>query len=107
MLELVRPLDGSASTRPVRIEVRVEGVAIRRAGRAIEGAGYVVISIRDGCLPPKHRAPIDEHHVHFGAGELESWIDLPLGRSSLCAQVADGLGYVMDLRDEAVVDVVD
>jgi hypothetical protein len=84
------PLNG-AVVGPTHIKVwfgtRNFGVAPAGVSKANTGHHHLLI---DTPLPPLDQPiPADSHHLHFGAGQTETFIDLPPGRHTLQLLMGD------------------
>jgi hypothetical protein len=85
------PQDGSvvAAGKPFRVwfGLRNMGVAPKGVDYANTGHHHLLI---DTDLPPLDREiPSDRNHLHFGAGETETMIELPPGRHTLQLLMGD------------------
>ena len=85
------PKDGTTVTRPVKVVMAVEGIAIKPAGEVVEGTGHHHILINKGFMPPGQVIPTDSTHRHFGKGQTETTLNLAPGTYKLTLQFADGL----------------
>ena len=84
------PLNG-AVVGPTRIKVwfgtRNFGVAPAGVSKPNTGHHHLLI---DAPIPPLDQPiPADSHHLHFGAGQTETFIDLPPGRHTLQLLMGD------------------
>ena len=85
------PNDGEVirSGRPFRVwfGLRNMGVAPKGVDRAAAGHHHLLI---DTPLPPfDEEIPSDRNHLHFGAGQTETMLELPPGRHTLQLLMGD------------------
>ncbi len=85
------PKDGAEITEPVKVVMGVEGMEIKPAGEVIKGTGHHHVLINKDFMPPGQVVPTDNSHRHFGKGQTEAVLDLPVGEYKLTLQFADGL----------------
>ncbi len=64
---------------------------IKPAGEVVKGTGHHHILINKDFMPPGRVIPTDNAHRHFGKGQTEAVLDLPVGDYKLTLQFADGL----------------
>jgi len=69
----------------------VEGMQIKVAGEVVKGTGHHHVLINKDFMPPGQVIPTDNTHKHFGKGQTEAVLDLPVGDYKLTLQFADGL----------------
>lgn len=82
--------DGATVTSPVKVEFMVEGMGVEPAGELHEAMGHHHIIINGGALDNGAIVPADETNIHFGQGQSETELDLPVGTHTLTLQFADG-----------------
>jgi hypothetical protein len=85
----VYPTDGAYVSRTLVIRFGLANMGIAPAGveKAFTGHHHVLI---DTPLPPPNQPiPNDFNHLHFGAGQTEAQITLPLGRHTLQLLLGD------------------
>lgn len=85
------PEDGAVITGPVKVVMGVEGMEIKPAGEVVKGTGHHHILINKDFMPPGQVIPTDNAHKHFGKGQVQAVLDLPVGEYKLTLQFADGL----------------
>jgi hypothetical protein len=80
---IIEPKDGAVVHSPVTVKFGLRGMGVAPAGVDRPGTGHHHLLI-DSEVPPLDR-PIakDSRHLHFGAGQTETVIDLPPGRHTL------------------------
>ena len=80
----ITPSDGITTTNPVKIKFGTTGINIVPAGVDMPDSGHHHLLINVDKLPNmKLPIPADENHIHFGAGQTETTINLPKGKHTL------------------------
>jgi len=83
--------DGSNVESPFRVEMKAENLIVEPATLGVnEGHGHFHILIDVPVSPTQAPIPADEKHLHFGQGQTETVLDLPVGQHSLVLQFATG-----------------
>lgn len=83
--------DGSNVESPFRVEMKAENLIVEPAALGVnEGHGHFHILIDAPMAPTKAPIPADEKHLHFGQGQTETLLDLPVGQHTLVLQFATG-----------------
>lgn len=82
--------DGQTVSSPVKIEFLVEGMEVEPAGDLNQGKGHHHIIVDGGALDKGIMVPANEKNIHFGKGQTETELELPVGNHSLTLQFADG-----------------
>lgn len=78
------PSNGEILTNPIKIGFGATGVDIVPAGVDMPMSGHHHLLINVNKLPNlKSPIPADKNHVHFGAGQTETEINLPKGKHTL------------------------
>jgi hypothetical protein len=89
-LYIIYPRDGQRirGAFPVRFGLRNMGVT--RAGDATPNMGHhhLLVDATDEIIP-KEPIPTDRQHLHFGAGQTETRLELPPGRHTLQLVLGD------------------
>ena len=89
-LYIIYPYDGLKvrGSFPVRFGLRNMGVT--HAGHAVANSGHhhLLIDVADE-IEPDEPIPTDRQHLHFGAGQTETRLDLPPGRHTLQLVLGD------------------
>jgi len=81
--------DGSVVHQHVTLHFGLEKMGVAPAGIAKPNTGHHHVLI-DTALPPLDQPiPNDFHHLHFGAGQTEATITLPLGKHKLQLLLGD------------------
>ena len=80
----ITPSDGTTVTNPVKIKFGATGVNIVPAGVDMPNSGHHHLLINVDELPNlKLPIPADSNHIHFGKGQTEVELDLPVGTHTL------------------------
>ena len=98
--------DGQTVTSPVKIEFGVEGMEVEPAGELNEGKGHHHIIINGGPLARGIIVPADSANIHFGKGQTETELELPVGKHMLTIQFADGYHQSYGLQLSSTITVV-
>jgi hypothetical protein len=83
---------GTTVNNPLKLTFEIDGMKIAKAGTNEPGTGHFHLFI-DSTLQPADYAkpiPVDEHHMHFGAGQTEVVLNLKPGEHTLQLVLADG-----------------
>jgi hypothetical protein len=81
--------DGSAVPQHVTLHFGLINMGVAPAGIQKSNTGHHHLLI-DAALPPLDQPiPNDFHHLHFGAGQTEATVDLPLGKHKLQLLLGD------------------
>ncbi|MDQ6982716.1 MAG: DUF4399 domain-containing protein [Mariprofundus sp.] len=84
------PTDGSTVSQTFKVEMKVGGMKVRKAGDIIEGTGHFHIIIDGACINEGDAVAKDATHIHFGKGQDKTQLALKPGAHSLSLQFADG-----------------
>ena len=85
----ISPKDGATVKSPVTVVFGLSGMGVAPAGMQMENTGHHHLLI-DTDLPPLDQPiPNDFNHLHFGAGQTEAQITLPLGPHKLQLLLGD------------------
>ncbi len=88
----IAPADGETVSNPVRVVFGLRGMGVAPAGIEMDNTGHHHLLINVDTLPPSGiPIPADERHVHFGAGQTETTIELSPGTHTLQMLVGDHL----------------
>ena len=83
------PNDGEVVGRQFRAWFGLRGMGVAPAGVTKESTGHHHMII-DAPLPPLDEpVPADKNHLHFGAGQTETLIELPPGKHTLQLLMGD------------------
>ena len=91
---IITPRDGAKVKSPVVVRFGLKGMGVTHAGDEFKNAGHhhLLVDVTDK-LDPDTPIPADEHHLHFGAGQTETTLDLPKGKHTLQLVLGDA-GHV-------------
>jgi hypothetical protein len=85
------PTDGQvvAAGKPFRVWFGLRNMGVAPKGVAFNNTGHHHLLI-DTELPPEgQEIPSDRNHLHFGAGETETMLELPPGKHTLQLLMGD------------------
>jgi hypothetical protein len=82
---------GAILSSPFLVEMGVEGMVVEPAGKINELKGHHHIIINSNFIADGDIVPANAQHIHFGAGQTETQLDLEAGNYSLTLQFADGM----------------
>jgi len=87
---IIWPVDGMRVHSPFRVWFGLRNMGVTHAGDATPNMGHHHLLI-DVTEPPDPNEPIpaDKKHLHFGAGQTETLLDLPRGRHTLQLVLGD------------------
>jgi hypothetical protein len=86
---IISPADGATVSSPVLIQFGLSGMGVAPASVKFPNTGHHHLLI-DAPLPPFDRPmPADQKHVHFGAGQTETKLELPPGKHTLQLLMGD------------------
>src|SRR5213076_2763662 len=85
------PNDGQvvAANKPFRVWFGLRYMGVAPKGVAVKNTGHHHLLIDTDLPPPDEAIPNDRNHLHFGAGETETMIELPPGKHTLQLLLAD------------------
>jgi hypothetical protein len=95
-VRFIEPADGATVYTPFKIKLGVTGYTVRPAGPGGDSSsGHHHVIVDAGPIPEGDPISFDPagatpHFIHWGMGQTEAMVDLPLGRHTLTAQFADG-----------------
>jgi hypothetical protein len=85
----ISPQDGETVSTFLVVKFGLKGMGVAPAGVAVENTGHhhllLDVAIPDFSKP----VPSDEHHIHFGKGQTETFVELPPGTHTLQLLMAD------------------
>ena len=80
----ITPSDGATISNPVKMKFGVTGIDIVPAGVEMQDSGHHHLLINVDKLPDlKLPIPADSNHLHFGKGQTETELNLPVGQHTL------------------------
>jgi hypothetical protein len=85
------PQDGSvvAAGKPFRVWFGLRNMGVAPKGVSYPNTGHHHLLIDTDLPPPGQEIPSDRNHLHFGAGETETMLELPPGRHTLQLLMGD------------------
>ena len=84
------PQDGQVVEKKFWVRMGLSGAGIAPAGVAYPKTGHHHMIIDVDLPPMTEPIPNDKNHLHFGAGQTETVIDLPPGKHTLQLLMGDG-----------------
>jgi hypothetical protein len=83
--------DGSNVESPFRVDMKAENLIVEPATMGVnDGHGHFHIIVDAPLVGSSGPIPKDAKHIHYGAGETETTLDLPVGQHTLILQFAKG-----------------
>jgi hypothetical protein len=83
--------DGSNVESPFKVDMKAENLIVEPSTMGVtEGHGHFHIIVDASLASPSEPMSKDAKHIHYGAGEMETVLDLPLGQHTLILQFAKG-----------------
>jgi len=82
--------DGDTLSSPFTVEMGVEGMQVEAAGERKEGFGHHHIIVNCTHIDEETTIPVDDQHIHYGAGQTETDLELDAGTYCLTLQFANG-----------------
>jgi hypothetical protein len=89
-VRFVTPDTEAIISSPFEVVMAATGLIVEPAGEIHENAGHLHILVDTDFIPAGQGIPKDEHHLHFGQGQLTAMLELPPGEHTLRLQFADG-----------------
>lgn len=85
------PTDGQviAAGKPFRVWFGLRNMGVAPKGVAFNNTGHHHLLINTELPPAGKEIPSDRNHLHFGAGETETMIELPPGTHTLQLLMGD------------------
>ncbi len=90
-LYFISPADGAEIQGPVRVVFGLRGMGVAPAGVNVPNTGHHHLLINTTLSDPSAPIPADEKHIHFGAGQTETELELPPGEYTLQLVLGDHL----------------
>jgi hypothetical protein len=83
--------DGANVESPFKVQMKAENLIVEPASMGVnEGHGHFHIIVNSSLASPAEPMPKDEKHIHYGDGQTETTLDLPVGQHTLILQFAKG-----------------
>ena len=87
---IISPADGATVANPVTVRFGLKGMGVAPAGIEKENTGHHHLLIDVAELPPLDEPiPADDNHKHFGGGQTEVTLELPVGSHTLQLLLGD------------------
>ena len=85
------PTDGTvvAAGKPFRVWFGLRNMGVAPKGVAVKNTGHHHLLIDADVPPAGQEIPSDRNHLHFGAGETETMLELPPGKHTLQLVMGD------------------
>ena len=88
---IISPESGARVTSPVRVMFGLNGMGVAPAGIDKPNTGHHHLLIDTELANPNMPMPMDDNHLHFGGGQTETVLELPLGTHRLQLVLGDHL----------------
>jgi hypothetical protein len=97
VLYFISPQDGATVRGPFDVRFGLKNMGVTHAGDEYPNSGHhhLLIDV-DQPLDVKEPIPRDKSHLHFGAGETETRIELPPGEHTLQLVLGDAKHHPFD-----------
>ena len=83
--------DGDQVESPFTVEMKAENLVVEPAANGVvEGHGHFHILVNTPVPMSLDPIPNDAQHIHYGQGQTEAVLDLPVGEHTLTLQFAKG-----------------
>jgi len=83
--------DGASVESPLKIEMKAENLIVEPSSMGVtEGHGHFHIIVDASIASPSEPMNKDAQHIHYGNGQSETTLDLPVGKHNLILQFAKG-----------------
>ena len=91
LLYIIAPKDGQRMAGPFWVQFGLRNMGVTRAGDTAANVGHhhLLVDADATELDPKAPIPTDRRHLHFGGGQTETRLDLPLGKHTLQLVLGD------------------
>lgn len=88
-LYFIEPKDGAELSGPITVKFGLAGMGIAPAGIEKKDTGHHHLLINQKLTDPMSPLPMDDKHRHFGGGQTETVVNLPLGKHTLQLVLGD------------------
>jgi hypothetical protein len=95
VIGILLPTSGATVTSPVTVRFRLANYGVAPAGTNVAGTGHFHLLIDSEAGAPGTIIPADSMHIHYGKGQIEVSVPVPLGRHTLRAVLGDHLHKVI------------
>jgi len=89
IIGILLPANGATVTSPVTVRFRLVNYGVAPAGTNVDRTGHFHILIDNEAGAPGTIIPADSMHIHYGKGQIEVTVPVPLGRHTLRAVLGD------------------
>lgn len=89
-LYFIAPIDGAHLRGPFVVQFGLRNMGVTQAGSTADKAGHhhLLVDVKESPVPGE-TIPSDRNHLHFGAGQTETRLELPPGRHTLRLVLGD------------------
>ena len=77
------------ANKPFRVWFGLRNMGVAPKGANVPDTGHHHLLIDTDLPPPDEEIPSDRNHIHFGAGETETTLELPPGKHTLQLLMGD------------------
>jgi Domain of unknown function (DUF4399) len=90
VIYIISPHSGQKVKSPFRVQFGLKGMGVTHAGDDFKNSGHhhLLIDVTEK-LDPESAIPMDKNHMHFGAGQTETILNLPKGVHTLQLVLGD------------------
>ena len=87
---IITPREGQRIRSPITVRFGLRNMGVTRAGDTTPNMGHhhLLVDVTDP-VEPNEPLPTDRKHLHFGAGQTETQLDLPPGKHTLQLVLGD------------------
>lgn len=89
VIGILLPTNGATVTSPVTVRFRLVNYGVAPAGMNVDRTGHFHLLIDSEAGAAGTIIPADSVHVHYGKGQIEVTVPVPLGRHTLRAVLGD------------------
>ncbi len=89
IIAILLPTNGATVTSPVTVRFRLVNYGVAPAGTNVERTGHFHLLIDNVAGAAGTIIPADSMNIHFGKGQIEVTVPVPLGRHTLRAVLGD------------------
>jgi hypothetical protein len=93
----ITPVDGQKIRSGFWARFGLRNMGVTHAGDDYQNSGHhhLLVDVNEP-VDPKEPIPQDKSHLHFGAGQTETYLELPPGRHTLQLVLGDAKHYPFD-----------
>ena len=87
---IITPREGQRVRSPITVRFGLRNMGVTRAGDTTPNMGHhhLLVDVTEP-IDPNEPLPTDRKHLHFGAGQTETQLDLPPGKHTLQLVLGD------------------